>query len=284
MNVWVVNATTGAMRRITDCPSGPTATCGPPAKFVEVPWFQLQWSPNGQKIFFIRWGVPQGGEEPVPSLGTVRADGSDQWELPVPRSESPSAPWLPVAAQWSPDGRELAVDTDNGVWIVDAAGTVTRLTSVSALGGSAWSPDGRQLAIVAPDGTYTIDADGKTLTRLPVPAERGPAAQATSTPSLSAAPWSPNGKQVAGSTTNARQVEWVWTINADGSNRRLIYKTFPLVNGGVINAPLWSPDGKQFAFSSDDGIYVANANGSDVHRIGQGSRPPLAWQPIPSTR
>jgi Tol biopolymer transport system component len=280
-NVWVVNAKSGVMRRITGCQL--KRACGAAGfVYVNVDGFQLQWSPDGRKIFFIRFGYLGGGGTGTTSLDTVRPDGSDLWELPVPARESPSAPSPPVAAQWSPDGRELAVDTYNGVWIIDAAGTVTRLTRVPATGGSAWSPDGRELAIAAPDGIYTVDADGMALTRLAAAADL----------SLWAPAWSPNGKQLAyGSSTFQYQsrshqthVEGVWTINADGSDRRLIYETIPLLWGSVVDAPIWSSDGSQLAFSSYDGTYVADADGSHRHRIGQGTWPPFAWQPIPSTR
>ena len=284
LNVWVVDATSGAMRRITSCPPhslgkvGPySATCGDAG---DVYASELQWSPDGRRIFFIRWGVPTGGVFPVPSLGTVRPDGSDQTELKIPGAET---------AQWSPDGRELAVVAFNGVYIVDAAGTVRELAKAPpGLQGIAWSPNGRELAIATAGGIYTIDADGKALTRLAAPAAPDGDHQLF----LSAAAWSPNGKELAyGSSTgprcpciHARHVEGVWTINADGSDGRLIYKTIPLLNGSVVNAPLWSPDGSQFAFSSYDGIYVANADGSHLHRIDRGPWPAFAWQPNPSTR
>ena len=94
--------------------------------------------------------------------------------------------------------------------------------------------------------------------KLSLASPRPPRRTATISYFFSAAAWSPNGKELAyGSSTgprcpciHARHVEGVWTINADGSDGRLIYKTIPLLNGSVVNAPLWSPDGSQFAFSS----------------------------------
>ena len=246
VNVWVVSAKTGAMRRITDCQ--PTSTCGA-AGFVFA--FQMEWSPDGRTIFFIRDSDHQGSI--ADALFTVRPDGSDLTELKVPD---------PGIAYWSPDGRELAVNAANGVYIVDAAGTVRELTKLRGAGGIAWSPDSRDLAIAAAGGIYTINADGKRLTHLADRAS-GPA-------------WSPNGKQLAYDGSVPKGVHGIWTINADGSGRRLIYKTRATV-------PMWSPNGSQLAFSSKEGTYVVNANGNDLHRIGQPSFGALAWQPMPST-
>jgi Tol biopolymer transport system component len=261
LNVWVVNAKTGTMRRITHCQL-PSATCGA-ARFLS----ELQWSPDGRKIFFI-WSADNVGA--AASLGTVRPDGSDQTELRIPLD--PTTP----TAQWSPDGRELAVNAANGVYIIDAAGIVRELTKLPDPQGIAWSPDGRKVAVANAIGIYTVDADGKDHTRL-----------AARAPGVFALAWAPSGKELAyAGSPGPVEVEGIWTINADGSDRRLIYKkTIPPLHGAILaTVPIWSPDGSQLAFSSNDGMYLANADGTHLHRIGQGYFGAFAWQPIPSTR
>jgi Tol biopolymer transport system component len=276
LDVWVVNAKSGAMRRITDCPPTST-TCGTAGYGdADVYWFQPQWSPNGQEISFGLYGFPKGvGALAVGPLDTVRPDGSDLTQLPFP-NPTPD----PEAVQWSPDGRELAVNTADGVYIVDSAGTARWLTNIPGTAGVAWSPDGRELAIADNAGgiygIYTIDADGKALTRL------GAHAFFFLSPA-----WSPNGKELAyDSETGQSGVVRIWTIHADGSDRRLIYKITPQQGrgGGLAAGPIWSPDGSQLAFSSNTGTYVVNADGTHLHRIGQGSFGALAWQPNPSSR
>jgi hypothetical protein len=48
----------------------------------------------------------------------------------------------------------------------------------------------------------------------------------------------------------------------------------PLVLGAQ---PSWSPDGSQFAFSRNDQIWIANADGSGTRRVADGTEP--AWSP-----
>jgi Tol biopolymer transport system component len=205
VNVWVVDAKTGAMRRITDCqPNSATCPAGGHIGTGDTHGytFQLHWSPNGQKIFFIRFGFPS----EVGSLGTVRPDGSDQTEPQIPDPET---------AFCSPDGRELAViqgdqgaSRGSGVYIVDAAGTAREVARLWLPAGIAWSPDGRELAIAAAGGIYTIDSDGKDLTRVAGPSRGGVILRPSQfrLPGFfygEATAWSPNGKELAYGATTA---------------------------------------------------------------------------------
>jgi Tol biopolymer transport system component len=281
INVWVVNATTGAMHRITDCrPNSATCAAAGPIGTEDTfgDRFQVQWSPNGQKIFFIRFAVPRAGANAVGSLFTVRPDGSD---LTEPKIRNPQT------AFWSPDGRELAVisrmsgsSRSAGAYVVDAAGTARKLAKLWIPQEIAWSPDGRKLAIAADGGIYTIPADGKALTRDLTPQHAVPFAGEYRIGTSVA--WSPNGKEVAYGTYFAGDVG-LWTINVDGSGRRLIFET-SVGPGDAAAIPIWSPDGRQIAFSSTDGTYLANADGSSLRHISQGAQEAFAWQPIPSTR
>jgi Tol biopolymer transport system component len=52
------------------------------------------------------------------------------------------------------------------------------------------------------------------------------------------------------------------TMNADGSNRKIILK-----GGNDFVYPAWSPDGKQIAFEIKDQINVINPDGSGKQRL-----------------
>jgi Tol biopolymer transport system component len=45
-------------------------------------------------------------------------------------------------------------------------------------------------------------------------------------------------------------------------------------------SPVWSPDGEQIAAATSVGTLVMNADGTDVHRVGEIAGQ-VAWQPIP---
>jgi serine/threonine protein kinase/Tol biopolymer transport system component len=82
----------------------------------------------------------------------------------------------------------------------------------------------------------------------------------------------PKGRIVYGvATGDLAEQHSIWVANADGSNP---YKAFDLA--------LWpslSPDGKQIAFYrlKDEGIYVANIDGGELHRILVGETCCVQW-------
>jgi Tol biopolymer transport system component len=50
-------------------------------------------------------------------------------------------------------------------------------------------------------------------------------------------------------------------------------------------SPVWSPDGEQIAAATSVGTLVMNADGTDVHHVGESRfASQVAWQPIPLTR
>lgn len=92
--------------------------------------------------------------------------------------------------------------------------------------------------------------------------------------------WSPNGKELALSSSRTGDPE-IYVANADGGHlRRLTYSP------GVDISPAWNPrTGKQIAFISDRGglpqVYLMDADGSNLQRLtnGEGYAVSPAWSP-----
>jgi Tol biopolymer transport system component/serine/threonine protein kinase len=127
------------------------------------------------------------------------------------------------------------------------------------------SPDGTQVAFSADGALYTIAIDGGG-----APRRVGTGYWPT---------WSPDGKRLAYVT---RDVFDVFTRIESGTGA---LRTIDLATGaeaeilssdhGVLQ-PDWSPDGKRFAFVSDNQLSTCAADGSDV----QGSEIRNAWHPV----
>jgi Tol biopolymer transport system component len=122
---------------------------------------------------------------------------------------------------WSPDGTEIAFDSNRGtsgvldhdLFVVrpDASG-MRRLTSGSAIDlDPTWSPDGSKIAFTSDragnDDIWVMNASGGGLTRL------------TSDPRRDWDPaWSPDGSRMAFGSFRSGNEE-IWVMDADGSNR-----------------------------------------------------------------
>jgi Tol biopolymer transport system component len=231
------------------------------------------WSPDGRRIAFEGPGAPL-------DIYVVNADGSGQRRLT--RDAQPST--SPV---WSPDGRRIAFEDWGGagprvpepdIHVVGADGSGRR-TLARRGQQPAWSPDGRKLAFVSArrkPGTfdvYVMNVDGSGLLSL---------AQSGQRPV-----WSPDGRKIAfvsgGDqalflTPNQNVLNYVFTINADGSGKRKLARGF---------GPVWSPDGRKIAFVSQRAgsmdVGVMNADGSGQRTLTRSRAidviPQPAWSP-----
>ncbi len=109
-------------------------------------------------------------------------------------------------------------------------------------GSPVWSPSGRQIAYTIyqnqQSDLYTIDVDGSTPIKL---------ADNAGQPK-----WSPDGKRIVYTSYDSN----TGTINLVDVSSRAITK----LSTGF--SPNWSPDGKQLLYVADDGLFIANADGS----------------------
>ena len=153
-------------------------------------------------------------------------------------------PW----ASWSPDGKELACLSADGIFLVDVATKAVRRT-IDRLGffqQITWSPDGRSLS-----GVANSFGTNWSVARLDLAAGRASAVHVgdSCTPD-----WFPDGRRMIFSHKPAGQAAnngygWtqLWMADADGTNRRFLYgEDGRHVYGGHV-----SPDSRYILFTGN---------------------------------
>jgi Tol biopolymer transport system component len=224
-------------------------------------WAAVSVSWNGERL---AWDTGNGIE-------VANADGFNPTATPLP----PGANFDPSLA---PDGEEMAFlhsPRDDGrydLWVgstsIDNAEQLTNTRDVSAV---AWSPAGGWIAYVKGWSEDTLEGD-ISLIRPDGSAEHRLARGDTPT-------WAPNGSKLAFARNGN-----IWTIDADGSDSRI------LVKDG--ESPAWSRDGKMIAFmravpcakpACRERVFIIAATGGDARAVGPkytGVRFPV-WLPDP---
>lgn len=159
--------------------------------------------------------------------------------------------WLLFPITWSPDGTQLAYQSENDIYAVDAAGGVPAKLTNAGPGEinkhPAWSPDGTRIAFAS----MAISSTGKLNTDLYVMNTDGTnpvnlmEQQPEAANSIDEAPaWSPDGSKIAfRSTRTGGGINNIFVMNADGTDP--IQLTHETVDCGL---PAWSPDGNKIAF------------------------------------
>jgi Tol biopolymer transport system component len=149
--------------------------------------FDAAWSPNGQYIAFSRLAGPPWGVR----ILVMNADGSGKRAVTPEFARTGDRG---ITGAWSPDGRRIAFDEDDAIYVVNADGSgLRRLAQNAAF--QDWSPDGRKLIFV----------------RLRHPKQRPPAT----------APGAP-----------FRAGADLWVMNADGSGQRNLTPGNPTADDG----------------------------------------------------
>ena len=139
-----------------------------------------------------------------------------------------------------------------------------------------WSPDGR-LAFVGlqedergtlQQAVYTVNADGSDRTIVLGPTEK------TELSVASNLAWSPDGRRI-GFLSRVGGAVKLYTMVSDGSDLRETAGGLGI--GAKHGSVSWSSDGSRILISKDKVLYVGNADGSNLRRVGTGSR--SAWSP-----
>ena len=225
------------------------ATLGGSERRIHLQAGELRVSPRGSRIAFTVY--QRGGYV----LWVMRADGSGARRLTgVLRGGDGLQP------AWSPDGRSIAVGSEDGVFKVNLAPhRVQRI----APGGSfpAWSPDGRTIAFIWGLRLRDVSAAGGVVRLLHLRAE----------PQEDAPPvWLSNRRILIGAGRGLSLRHGVYRFRFDiysvpsrrGHARQLTHFWRFATKGGVV----WSPRARRIAFAANGKLWTVALDGTDRRR------------------
>lgn len=203
----------------------------------DVPGFGgLAVSPDGSRIAYAASHV----------IYVMNADGSAPRRLTGPDfSDNPT---------FSPNGRQIAYERGYGIWVMNTDGSGQHSITPGAgfdqaYYDPAWSPDGRRIAVTHNQQVWAMNADGSAPVDLTPPDLMCPLM--TRTMGGSQPDWSPDGSRIAFTgpvtCTNSLGTD-IWVMSADGSGKADLIGD----NGTEDSAPVFSPSGRQIAFTRND--------------------------------
>jgi TolB protein len=237
----------------------------------------VAWSPDGKQLAIAALSIARFSPYDGLDLLNIRT-GTLTNVLPYGKACSPGPfDGLGYDVNWAHDGKHVAFTClAPKIQVIDVKSATHRAisTGLGNVTSASWSPDGTQLAFAAGSvehsAIYVIDANGRDR-HLVARHGRAPA-------------WSPTDALIVyrapahGAACGALRL-----VTPEGQDATPPTAAGPCHQFGPqqAGAPEWSPDGTQIAVSSNRGLYVVQADGSNLRRISTGGaysgRP--AWRP-----
>jgi WD40-like Beta Propeller Repeat len=233
------------------------------------------WSPDGQRIAFVRREPGGSCATCISSLHVVDADGGNDATVLM----SGDGDFTISSPTWSPDGNRIAFTRYQGgsyLWAVNSDGSglgpIGNAPGTPGLDPS-WSPDGSRVAYDVGNGIYTVRPDGSDRQTVipPGPEFTGPEPAFPD--------WSPDGLKIAFENVydcDGDTARVIMLANADGTGPQQVAGDPCFV--GTPEPPSWAPDGTAIV-SIDFAIFTIHTDGTGYFNTGIfGFRPD--WQPI----
>lgn len=214
------------------------------------------WSPDGQKLAFVRF------VDGVADIFSINSDGTGLRNLT-------SSECIELDPAWSPDGQTIAftrfsnpnVCLDGGIYFMDPDGSNPRVVFLSSSSDAdpTWSPDGAQIAFSSRWGQgfqgqeiRVMNADGTDVRNI-----------TNSFHNDSAPSWSPDGSRIAFvSQRNFRNQ--IFTMTPDGSDQIAVTDD---PNSLFDDSPAWTGDSSSILFTRFSDIFAVDRDGSNVRPL-----------------
>ena len=246
------------------------------AKLSDGSWYQTKYPPDSGTVGWV-------------NSEFVTLDGSNAQMQTVQAPPTPTPGPTPIprpsrAPNVATGGSILISSTRDGgsnIYAIGENGVVRRaLTQNGNAHAARYSPDGERIAFYRTISSspnivnhiFVMDFDGGNV--IDVSARAGGSFSDTHPD------WSPDGTRIVFVRTPRAGAPELWTMNANGSNAKLLLKLSAAtgVVGDYSPSPSWSPDGGRIAFAAVPrvrvpgavlypSIFVVNVNGADEHQL-----------------